>query len=265
MDMLTATVSPWAERSKRARQLLETRPYAAELLRLYAALTKPWAEAWEAATTDHPELAGLPAYAARKVLPGVLEATLEAGPARLRAGLVEGFHAADFEQLADRWLRGEPVSEFERYLARAALAPLLEALPEVACELGGGREPDSCRCPACGGLPQLAYFGVSGDALVTAPRYLLCSRCSLSWAFPRMVCAACGSAKTSSLPIFADEELLVGLRIDACESCRRYLVTVELPKDPAAVPVVDELTALPLDLYAQERGFNKVTANLMGI
>ena len=31
------------------------------------------------------------------------------------------------------------------------------------------------------------------------------------------------------------------------------------------MPVVDELVALPLDLYAQERGFTKIMPNLMGI
>ena len=31
-----------------------------------------------------------------------------------------------------------------------------------------------------------------------------------------------------------------------------------------AVPVVDEMAALPLDLYAVEQGFAKITPNLMG-
>jgi len=30
------------------------------------------------------------------------------------------------------------------------------------------------------------------------------------------------------------------------------------------VPVVDELAAIPLDLYAREQGFSKITPNLMG-
>ena len=54
------------------------------------------------------------------------------------------------------------------------------------------------------------------------------------------------------------------LRIDACETCRGYLLGVDLRRDAAAVPVVDELAALPLDLYAKERGLSKVTPNLMG-
>ena len=76
--------------------------------------------------------------------------------------------------------------------------------------------------------------------------------------------AYCGSEDTGRLPIYSDSERFAGLRVDACEVCRRYLLTVDLPKDPAAVPVVDELVAIPLDLFARERGFQKITPNLMG-
>jgi formate dehydrogenase maturation protein FdhE len=42
------------------------------------------------------------------------------------------------------------------------------------------------------------------------------------------------------------------------------LLNVDLLADPAAVPLVDEMSALPLDLYAREKGFAKITPNLMG-
>jgi FdhE protein len=54
------------------------------------------------------------------------------------------------------------------------------------------------------------------------------------------------------------------LRIDACASCERYLLDVDLSRDPRAVPEVDELAALPLDLYAAGCGLSKITPNLMG-
>jgi FdhE protein len=53
------------------------------------------------------------------------------------------------------------------------------------------------------------------------------------------------------------------MRVDGCHTCRTYLLNVDMPKDPAAVPFVDELAALPLDLAAQEQGFRKITPNLM--
>jgi FdhE protein len=54
------------------------------------------------------------------------------------------------------------------------------------------------------------------------------------------------------------------VRIEACASCQRYLIDVDLGLDPGSVPEVDELAALPLDLYAAERGLSKITPNVMG-
>jgi formate dehydrogenase maturation protein FdhE len=54
------------------------------------------------------------------------------------------------------------------------------------------------------------------------------------------------------------------LRIAGCETCRRYLIEVDMAQDTGAVPEVDELAALPLDLYAADQGLTKVTPNLMG-
>jgi formate dehydrogenase maturation protein FdhE len=55
------------------------------------------------------------------------------------------------------------------------------------------------------------------------------------------------------------------LRIEGCEHCDRYVLGVDLGRDPQAVPEVDELAAIPLALYAVERGFTKLTPNLMGM
>ena len=54
------------------------------------------------------------------------------------------------------------------------------------------------------------------------------------------------------------------LRIEGCSNCNRYLIDVDLGHDARAVPEVDELAALPLDLHAAELGLRKVTPNLMG-
>ena len=34
--------------------------------------------------------------------------------------------------------------------------------------------------------------------------------------------------------------------------------------DPAAVPIVDEMAALPLDIFAKEKGLSKIIPNLVG-
>jgi FdhE protein len=159
----------------------------------------------------------------------------------------------------------------DRYLARAAAAPVLEALEPaalaVACAWPKAKEvgADAARCPHCCGPPQVSFMPASGEALVSAPRRLVCARCAGSWTHIRMVCPSCGEATGKRLPVYSDGERFPHLRVEGCETCRRYLVTVDARRDAAAVPEVDELAALPLDLYAKERGLRKVTPNLMGM
>ena len=260
MAIAITAAEPWTVRRRRARELLAARPYAAELLRLYLALCEVWEPAWTEAVARPPATGDLPGHIAAQVMPGVVEATLAAGPEHLKQMAVARFHEGDLEAIVSAWLAAEEMAPVDAYLARSAAAPVLEAMGAK-----GGDSADRRHCPSCGGLPQLAFVESSGDPLLTAPRQLLCSRCAQAWTYPRMVCAGCGSTDSSSQPIYADVDQLPHLRVDACEACRKYLLTVELTKDAASVPCVDELVGIPLDLYAQERGFTKITANLMGI
>jgi FdhE protein len=60
------------------------------------------------------------------------------------------------------------------------------------------------------------------------------------------------------------EAVFPHVRIEACETCHRYLLNIDVAADPAAVPLVDEMSALPLDIYAKEKGLSKITPNLVG-
>src|SRR3981081_3296064 len=135
--------------------------------------------------------------------------------------------------------------------------------PPLRGRVGGGGG-SSTRCPNCGGLPQLSYFAVSGEALVSGPRYLVCSLCANNWVFSRMTCAGCGESTGSKLPIYQEQERFPHVRVDGCQPCRKYLLTFDLRRETRAVPVVDEIAALPLDLFARDQGFTKITPNLMG-
>jgi formate dehydrogenase maturation protein FdhE len=172
----------------------------------------------------------------------------------------------------------------DRYLARACLGPVLEALGEqagAAC----ARHRDGERsqlCPCCGGLPQVSCLASSGESLVSGPRSLLCARCGASWSCSRSVCPACGESEEARLSVYAErwdgpvsgngngnanggtEPVFGHLRIAGCSTCSRYLIEVDMAGDARAVPEVDELAALPLDLYAADQGLRKLTPNLMG-
>jgi len=280
MQVLEAAVAanPWPLRRERAAELAGRFPHAAEMLRLYHALTVVQEAAYKIPSPCGGGQGGgsldIAALAVRDVLPGIIDATTEAGPRALRDGVVSVFCSADLVKLVQRWLDGQPLTPFETYLARAAASPLLEALstspspltdqipsPLVGEGQGGGL---SLQCPTCGGLPQLSYFAVSGEALVSGPRYLVCSRCATNWIFSRMTCAGCGESTGTKLPIFQEQERFPHVRVDGCQTCRKYLLTFDLRRDTRAVPVVDEIAALPLDLYARDQGLTKITPNLMG-
>jgi len=285
-----ATAAPWAERRRRTLELRGRHAFAAELLDFYGALLGVQELAYEEALSARPPARDLVGYVAERVVPPVVDVSSAAGPMRLRGDVAARLESADPREIVAAWIGGEEQPMVDRYIARAALSPVLEALgSEVAASCIGTR--DRQHCPVCGGPPQLSYFAVAGEDLAAGGRFLSCARCHASWGYPRMTCAGCGESSTSRLSIFSEEGTTSGergsvvrglpvgpnahngavpkaifphVRIEACDTCRHYLLNVDLAADPAAVPVVDELDALPLDLFARERGFSKITPNLMG-
>ena len=83
------------------------------------------------------------------------------------------------------------------------------------------------------------------------------------WGFLRVACPACGEDRFESLPVFTPEG--THLRVDACDTCHHYLKTIDMTRDGLAVPVIDELAAVSLDLWAAEKGYKKLTPNLAGL
>jgi FdhE protein len=275
-----SAANPWAPRRRRAELLRDRHPFAAEVLTLYLALLDVWEEASDAARQQGPEPGALAGWAARRVLPGVVAATAAAGPAPLadatRGVLDDGVGEAPLAA----WLAGDELAPVDRYLARASLRGPLQALDaDAACARDpsprGGRH-----CQRCGGLPQLSFHDHSDEALVSGHRRLACARCGATWSYSGSACASCGETAGGRRTIFAEQRAgpVVGrptdgedgtatfphLRIEACDTCKRYLIDVDLGRDARATPEVDELAALPLDLYAAERGLTKITPNLMG-
>jgi ribosomal protein L37E len=276
---LETAASPWPARRRRAEDLRARRPFAAELLTLYLALLDVQEGAWSAVRSHAPSPDALPAWTAVRILPAVVQATVAAGPEPLREGAARSLSEGSAEDALAGWLAGAELEPVARYLARASLAPVLEALGETAGAACAREDGAGARCPCCGGLPQLGVLASTGDALVSGKRSLLCARCGTSWVATRSACAACGEDDESRLLVYAEqwtggvsgngkegEEQAVfpHLRIAGCTTCSRYLIEVDLARDGRAVPEVDELAALPLDLYAADQGLTKVTPNLMG-
>ena len=263
-EAVAQTANPWPLRRERAAELATRYPYADQMLTLYQALVSIQEAFYLEARSTELQPKDVPAFTVERVMPSVIDVTVASGPAILRDGVLKVLCTADLSEIVRGWLDQKPLNPFETYLARASASPLLEATKFPSPSGGGQGGGSSHTCPSCGGLPQLSYFAVSGEALVTGPRYLLCSHCANAWVFSRMTCANCGESDGGKLPIFQDSDQLTHIRIDGCRSCGKYLLTFDLRRDPKAVPIVDELAALPLDLYARDQGLTKITPNLMG-
>jgi FdhE protein len=95
-----------------------------------------------------------------------------------------------------------------------------------------------------------------------ARRALVCGLCLTEWDYLRVVCAGCGEQRFESLPVFTAEQF-PHVRIEACDTCRTYLKTIDLTKDGRAVPVVDDIASISLDLWARDRGYTRLRASLV--
>ena len=160
----------------------------------------------------------------------------------------------------------QQVGAFAQFLPRAFLQPYAEfraALTPQAPLVTTTRV-----CPLCGARPLSGVLRVEGDG---GKRFLLCSFCSQEWEFRRILCPTCGEEAENKLPVYVaeqpDRQPLGGLphiRVEACDTCKFYLTTVDLTKDGHAIPLVDDLAAIPLSLWAHEHGYSRLQPNLLG-
>ncbi|MGB7731895.1 MAG: formate dehydrogenase accessory protein FdhE [Candidatus Acidiferrum sp.] len=164
--------------------------------------------------------------------------------------------------LTDFWKTGmleaassEPLTEF---LARAFLQPYAEFVS--GAQLPPVLTMTVCRCPHCNSLPLLGVMRREGDG---GKRFLQCSFCSQEWDFRRIFCAYCGEDQEQKLSVYIAEQF-PAQRVECCDTCKHFLRTIDLTKDGNAVPLVDDLAAIPLSLWAQEKGYSRIQGNLLG-
>ena len=86
----------------------------------------------------------------------------------------------------------------------------------------------------------------------------------MEWDYLRIACPACEESRDDRMCVYTASQF-EHIRVEACETCRIYIKTVDLTKNGHAVPVVDELATIPLNLWAQEHQYAKLRANLLGI
>lgn len=156
-------------------------------------------------------------------------------------------------------LQLDPGSAADHFILLAFVQPYAESLAQ-----SGHRNtamPGGATCPVCASEPLCA---VLRDQHHGARRSLVCSLCMQEWSFLRVACPSCGEDRFESLPVFTTAEI-ANVRVDACDTCKHYIKTVDMTKDGLSVPIVDELAAASLDLWVKENGYLKLSPNLVGL
>jgi FdhE protein len=152
----------------------------------------------------------------------------------------------------------QQVGAFAQFLGRAFLQPYAEFR---AAQMPATPLVVTTRlCPLCGSRPLLGVLRPEGDG---GKRFLVCAFCSHEWEFRRILCPTCGEEAEQKLPVYVAEQI-PNVRVEACDTCKFYLRTVDLTKDGHAVPLVDDLAGIPLSLWAQEKGYARLQPNLLG-
>jgi formate dehydrogenase accessory protein FdhE len=262
--------SRWDTRVARARMLAAIRPAAAEALAFYAEV----AEYQKSLLHGH-EADALDLEAALGAIPGFLEWLPRVAPVRLAEAV------ADLRRLErDQWLHlvhsywGQtgvrPQSDPSltpgalTFVLEAVLQPFVEQAAIAEAGMRRRPQPDAsgqARCPFCNALPVVGVLREEGHG---AKRTLVCALCLMEREYLRVVCPSCGEQQFDALPVYTADEFEY-VRIEACDHCQHYLKTIDLTKDGLAVPLVDDIASVSLDLWARDRGYVRLRANLLGL
>jgi len=283
-------IAQWDRRIRRATELTSTYPFAAEALRFYgrvATFQKSLHAEIQKALADSPKISSahplrdeLDLFLLLPNFPAFLSMIQQIAPAPLAhtaAGLAQKGPAGWQQAIEDFWnwepelasvldnpeeaRSGAPLeaTSSDRLLAWIFLQPYAEYL-------AANREPTivdgtPSTCPLCGGKPIVGVLRSVGDG---AKKSLICMLCAHEWIFRRIYCPACGEEKEPQMAFYSAPEIS-HVRVDVCDTCHTYLKSIDLTKTGLAVPLVDELATIPLDLWAVEHGYKKLQINILGI
>ncbi len=266
----------WDQRIDRAKELAEVYPFASEILSFYAEIASfqksllaglksaggngaqpsdflPFRDSLDLAPLlpSFPALFSLVGRVGTSVLAQAAEELAHEDPAYWEE-LLSAYWGTESHEVED-------APQTHVFFARALLQPYAEHFAaRWAVDLP--RFGPSV-CPICSSKPQVGVLREEGHG---AKRSLVCSLCLTEWDYRRVVCPACGEEQFDKLSAYTASQF-EHMRVEACDTCKTYINTVDLTKNGLAIPVVDELAALPLGLWAQENGYTKLQPNLLGI
>jgi FdhE protein len=258
----------WDKQIQRADKLNEQSSGSQGLLKFYAQLLRSQKEIYEYLRTRRGWLPSGEIETDLLILceglPTLLNTVELYGPEPLASeakSLLESKPEAVAQLLRQYWSTPSDL----QFFAKACLQPYFKWLVETGGKPVGRSTPISeRRCPSCGGGPQVSFFQQKESGAESGNRDLICGSCLTSWEFRRVVCANCGEERPAKLGYFHSPEF-DHVRIEACDTCKHYIKGIDLTRLGYAVPLVDEVYAAPLDLWARDHGYTKIELNLIGI
>jgi len=258
----------WQQRIRRAEHLAAQHPFAAEILAFYIQTARFQQDLYRrleraSASGTQPSLSGPPELPELlSSFPAFLALVERHDPDRLAQvarDLSQSPSGAWSDLLNNCWSVTDAPAEPAEFLALAFLQPYAEFVrSRVPLQLEGYTHS---LCPFCSRRPGLGVLRPLGDG---ARRNLLCGFCLCEWEFRRIVCPGCDEKDHAKLPVYTAAEF-PHIRVECCDACHTYIKSIDLSKKGLADPLVDEIASVPLDLWAQERGYVKLHPNLLGM
>lgn len=259
----------WDKRIRRAEELLERNPSSAQVLSFYKNVLALQQQISQSLASHGPSeavagaslLEQLDVDLAMRWLPGLLNMVQKEGPAKLAEEAIRVRAATESEQrqMLLAFLDGDQSSSYQpsAFFARVLFQTQAEFL---ASRLALPSNYSGSSCPMCGSRPQLAVLRPEGDG---GKRHLGCSLCLTEWEFRRIICPVCEEMDPLKLPRYSPDDP-IAVRVDACDTCKAYLKSLDMTVDGLLVPEVDEIATVALDLWAVEHGYHKIQLNLLG-
>lgn len=255
----------WDRRIRRAGQLIASGSSAESLLTFYVRVLQRQKDLYYSLSSPPAGSLARDLMACRPAISALLHDVAQHGPDPLvveARRLLEAEDSTMLDVLSAYWRAPSD----RQFFAKAVLQPYGARLAEAGVSpTDRGLTRTDNRCPRCGGAPQLSMLDAAGAASEEgSSRQLLCAGCLTPWPFRRVLCPYCGEEDERKLGYY-QSPALEHLRVEACDSCGRYLKSVDLAKLGLAVPLVDEVAGAALDVWARDHGYEKIELNLVGL
>jgi len=144
----------------------------------------------------------------------------------------------------------EGIFDLLGFLIEESLRPALEVVSEKYRDIIAGSSWSEGYCPVCGREPKISEIREEGGK-----RFLFCGQCGFEWQFARVKCPFCGNEDQQTLAYFTIENE-EKYRVDVCNSCNKYIKTVDFRKTEKRPNLdVEDIATLHLDILADEEGY----------